>query len=174
MIHELYERAAVFHGHKCPGLAIGVRAAAEAKRILEIEDIQDKELYCVAENSACYIDGIQALLGCTFGKGNLICRYTGKTAFTFYHGSAGKSLRLVMRELDFSGDRDAMTEYILTAPLSKVFDLGKPRFELPPRQKRGQSIKCALCGEPTEEHMMRVKNGQIVCADCAEQAAGHI
>ena len=29
-IHELFEAAGNLHGHLCPGLAIGVRAAAEA------------------------------------------------------------------------------------------------------------------------------------------------
>lgn len=168
MIHELYEKAAELHGHKCPGLAIGVRAAVEAKRILEIENIQDKNLYCAAENSACYIDGIQALIGCTFGKGNLIYRYTGKSAFTFYHNSAGKSIRMVMRDLDFSGDRSAMTEYILTAPLEEVFDIGEPRFALPQGPVHSPGIKCSVCGEKAEEHTMRVKDGQIVCIDCAE------
>ena len=32
-IHELYLKAGELHGHYCPGLAIGVRAGAEALRI---------------------------------------------------------------------------------------------------------------------------------------------
>ena len=35
MIHELYRKAGELHGHTCPGLAIGVRAALEALRILD-------------------------------------------------------------------------------------------------------------------------------------------
>ena len=33
MIKELYEKAGELHGHYCPGLAIGVRAAAAASAI---------------------------------------------------------------------------------------------------------------------------------------------
>ena len=44
MIRKQYEEAARFHGHACPGLAIGVRAAAEALRLLEITE-RDDEYY---------------------------------------------------------------------------------------------------------------------------------
>ena len=37
MIKELYEKAGELHGHYCPGLAIGVRAAAAALDILSPE-----------------------------------------------------------------------------------------------------------------------------------------
>lgn len=165
MIHALYEQAALLHGHKCPGLAIGVRAAVEGMRLLEIQDIQDKDWFCVAENRACYLDGIQAVAGCTFGKGNLIYRPTGKTAFSFYHN--GRAVRLVMRELDFSGDRDAMTEYILTAPFSQLFLAGQPLAALPEREAHSPRLACSVCGETAEEHAMRVKDGKPVCIDCA-------
>ena len=33
-IHEYYKQAGKFHGHWCPGLAIGVRAAWEAGKAL--------------------------------------------------------------------------------------------------------------------------------------------
>lgn len=36
-IHELFEAAGNLHGHLCPGLAIGVRAAAEAGGLLHGE-----------------------------------------------------------------------------------------------------------------------------------------
>ena len=43
-IHELFEAAGNLHGHLCPGLAIGVRAAAEAGGLLH------GELRCAAGN----------------------------------------------------------------------------------------------------------------------------
>ncbi len=167
MIHESYEKAALLHGHKCPGLAIGVRAAAEALRILEIDNIQRKDIYCVAESQACYLDGIQSLTGCTVGKGNLIYRPTGKTVFNFFLTDTGESLRLAMKELDFQGDRAAQTEYILTAPFEEIFKQGRPAFPAPERKIKGGSTFCALCGEKAEECFMRVKDGKPVCADCA-------
>lgn len=118
MIHELYESAAVIHGHKCPGLAIGVRAAAEAKRILEAPG---ESLSCVAEKNACFIDGIRSVAGCTEKKGRLSFNITGKVAFTFTNNASGKTVRL-----DFVGNkpglsREEQIEYILTAPLDEIF-----------------------------------------------------
>lgn len=166
-IDEAYEYAAVLHGHKCPGLAIGVRAAEEAKRILEITDIQDKGLYCVAENSACHLDGIQALIGCTAGKGNLIMHPTGKTAFSFYHTNAGKSVRMVMKSFPHAGDRSAQTKFILHAPLDEVFSIGEARFVIPPGKPRSGNVTCSVCGESMDENHAKYIDGKPVCADCA-------
>lgn len=118
MIHELYESAAVIHGHKCPGLAIGVRAAAEAKRILEAPG---ESLSCVAEKNACFIDGIRSVAGCTEKNGRLSFNITGKVAFTFTNNASGKTVRL-----DFVGNkpglsREEQIECILTAPLDEIF-----------------------------------------------------
>ena len=66
MIKELFKKAGELHGHYCPGLAIGVRASVEALRILEPEK-KSHNLYCIAENRACYLDGIQAVFGATLG-----------------------------------------------------------------------------------------------------------
>lgn len=167
-IFSRFAQAAEFHGHQCPGLAIGVRAAVEGLRLLEIPDIQDKNLYCVAESMACYIDGIQAIAGCTFGKGNLIYRPTGKCAFNFYHTESGRSVRLLWKKTAFAGDKNARIAHILTAPLDEVFAVGKPRAQLPARQGHTPELVCSLCGEAAEEHMMRIKDGKPVCPDCVE------
>ena len=93
MIHELYQKAGELHGHYCPGLAIGVRAAFEALRILKVENIHSHSLYCIAESRACFQDGIQVVFGTTLGNGNLELRDRGKTAFNFYDRAKGKNVR---------------------------------------------------------------------------------
>ena len=89
----LVRKAIDFHGHWCPGLAIGVRAAQWA--LQEMGKAPDEEIVAVVETDMCGVDAIQALMGCTFGKGNLIHRDYGKTAFAFYRRRDGKSVRLV-------------------------------------------------------------------------------
>ena len=92
---SLYKKCVDFHGHSCGGLLIGFRAALCAMEQFGIsEPSPDEELVCIAENDACGIDAIQALLGCTAGKGNLILRLRGKQAFTFYDRTKNKSLRI--------------------------------------------------------------------------------
>ena len=54
-IHEYYRQAGNFHGHWCPGLAIGVRAAFEAGQALgtQMAD-RHNHIQCLAESSACW------------------------------------------------------------------------------------------------------------------------
>ena len=84
-----------FHGHWCPGLAIGIRAAEWALK--EMGKAPDEEIVAVVETDMCGVDAIQYLTGCTFGKGNLIHKDYGKNAFTFYRRRDGKAMRLVLR-----------------------------------------------------------------------------
>lgn len=85
---EYWQRAVAFHGHECPGLAIGFKAVEGVIAEFGLDASQlpaiDEELVCITENDACCVDAIQSLLGCTFGKANLIPRLHGKMAFSFY------------------------------------------------------------------------------------------
>lgn len=168
MIHELYQKAGELHGHYCPGLAIGVRAAFEALRILNVKE-KGTGLYCIAESRACYIDGIQMVYGVSWGKGNLEIRDRGKTAFNFYDRSTGRSVRLLDKDWPKGLSKPEMIEYLLTAPFEQVFDLTEVRFEAPPDTfKRYKTRKCPHCGEDCREPFLRVVDGEIVCSDCAE------
>ena len=64
----LWDRAVDFHGHACPGLTIGYRAALYAAELLELDFSEDEDVVCVSENDACGVDAIQAVLGCSIGK----------------------------------------------------------------------------------------------------------
>ena len=94
----LWEKAKEFHGHECGGLTIGYKAALYAIELLGIQFSDDEQIVCVTENDACGVDAIQAILGCSVGKGNLLFRLRGKQAFSFYNRETGKAVRLVLRE----------------------------------------------------------------------------
>ncbi|MGV8175712.1 MAG: FmdE family protein [Methanothrix sp.] len=49
-------RAVEFHGHLCPGLAIGYRIARYVKK--HHPRSEDEELVCIAENNSCSVDAI--------------------------------------------------------------------------------------------------------------------
>ena len=65
------KKATMFHGHLCPGIAIGVLAA---KYALEhgFEHSLDEELLTIVEIDNCSADALQALLCTTYGMANLI------------------------------------------------------------------------------------------------------
>ncbi len=92
-----YEDAVAFHGHSCPGLALGFRAAKHALSALHAERSEDEDLVAIVENDACGVDAVQAITGCSVGKGNLILRDLGKHAYTFINRKTGSAIRLVQR-----------------------------------------------------------------------------
>ena len=167
-IHEAFREAGKLHGHYCPGLAIGVRAACEAEDILGIDCRGRKDLYCIYESSACYLDGIQWVFNTSLGKGNIISHPTGKTAFSFYDSVTGKSVRMYLRPAKNEMSREALQEHILTAPLEELFEVGETRLPCPERS-HGSSVKavCPICGETAAEDKMVMRDGRLLCADCA-------
>jgi len=68
MDSDQVRQAIDFHGHWCPGLAIGVRAAEWA--LQEMGRAPDEEIVAVVETDMCGVDAVQALVGCT-QSGNL-------------------------------------------------------------------------------------------------------
>ena len=126
-----WEKAVEFHGHSCPGLAIGFKAAQAAREKMGLTFSADEEFVCVTENDACGVDAIQVLTGCSLGKGNLLYRGTGKMAFSFFNRKNGESLRMIVKPWAREMSREERQEYILKAPAEDIFDFMRPSFFLP-------------------------------------------
>ncbi|AET66186.1 formylmethanofuran dehydrogenase subunit E [Desulfosporosinus orientis DSM 765] len=161
-----WERVAEFHGHECPGLAIGFKACEAAIRKMGIRFSADEEIVCVTENDACGVDAIQVLTGCTFGKGNLLYKGTGKIAYSFFNRSNGEKLRMVIKPLNDTMDRQQRQDYILSSPIDELFNFSEPTFDLPEKAKIFTTIICEHCGEGAPEHKIRINDGKKVCLDC--------
>jgi len=190
-----YEDAVAFHGHSCPGLALGYRAAKHALTALHAERSGDEDLVAIVENDACGVDAVQALAGCSVGKGNLILRDLGKHAYTFINRKTGTAIRLVQRPeplieridpvasalrgkvmtgkatpdetKEFHERQAGVIEKILAIPFGELFIEKEARSEIPERARISGSVQCAVCGEMVAEHRARIKNGKIVCIPCA-------
>ena len=61
----IWEKCVAFHGHQCPGLALGARLCEYVQEHLKLRFSEDEQLVCIAETDACPGDAIQAILGCT-------------------------------------------------------------------------------------------------------------
>ena len=192
---EMIQKTVAFHGHMCPGLAIGIRAAEVALRDIG-PHAHDEEVVAVVETDMCGVDAIQSLTGCTFGKGNLIHLDYGKNAFTFYRRSDGKGIRLVTRLEAFAepdpewealrerlGDADltpeerkrfwelhaARSRQILDIPLDELFELKKPQGEIPRHARVMDSVACESCSEQVMETRTRRFEGKTLCIPCFHQ-----
>ncbi len=172
---DLWRKAVAFHGHECPGLAIGFKAveAVVGEFGLRIDRLPavDEELVCVTENDACGVDAIQALLGCTYGKANLIPLLRGKMAFSFYvrddTSQTVRSMRFYLRP-DLRGDmsREEYQAHLLATPYAELFEIGEAACDLPEPARHFISLPCSVCGESTAEYALRLQEGRPVCLDC--------
>ena len=189
-----FKRCQDFHGHVCPGLAIGYRASKIALSWLEEKRSLDEELVTVVENDACCVDAVQVLTGCTFGKGNFIYKDHGKMVFTFFSRQTGQGVRLSMvsgalapdkRHLElidkmrdgtateedqkeFEGLHGLRTSQILEKPSEALFKVEPTTVALPPKAKIEQSQPCAKCGEPVMPSKMERSGGEMICRGCLE------
>lgn len=96
-LEGLLRSAEAIHGHRCPYLAVGVKAGQYALAALDREGHGLEEVVAIVEGNNCFTDGIQVVTGCTFGNNRLIFKDLGKTAVTVARRQDGTAVRLVMR-----------------------------------------------------------------------------
>lgn len=169
---ELWQKTIKFHGHACPGLAIGYRLSLEGARFMDLNGrSHDEEIVCISETDACGIDAVQVLLGCSMGKGNLLLRLRGKSAMTFLHRPSKKACRVVwkLQPQTSSLGREEKIHLFLTAPREECCTLSPVPYPSIPEAIISPSVPCASCGEMTAEHMMRLVRGKQLCLDCVPQ-----
>ena len=162
---KLIDKTIEFHGHNCPGLTIGIRVAELARQELDIH--QTPNVVCVTETDMCGVDAIQFLTGCSFGKGNLIHRDFGKSAFTFFNRDTGKGFRAVFQNhIARDEDRARRIQLLLEADLDTLFKVEK--MDAPPVRPARilKSIECGSCGEMTMESRIRLFDGKNLCSPC--------
>jgi formylmethanofuran dehydrogenase subunit E len=170
-----YSEIIRFHGHTCPGLAIGYRLASAALEALNAVRSADEEIVAIVENDACGVDAVQCLTGCTFGKGNLKFRDYGKQVYTLYSRPTGKGVRVVYHGNGIPAalheNRSELADYILQAPDGNLFSLTHVSIEEPEPARIRKSASCARCRESVMETRLQTVNGQLFCIPCAESQA---
>jgi formylmethanofuran dehydrogenase subunit E len=173
-----YEELIAFHGHSCPGLAIGYRMTKAALFFLGVKRAYDEELVAIVENDACGVDAVQYLSGCTFGKGNLVFKDYGKRVYTFFSRRSGRGVRVLYDSGSIpetiSADRDRHRDWILSAPEDKILSLREVFIEEPERASVRESVRCDRCGEHVMATRTRQKNGVTLCIPCAQEEAGRL
>jgi formylmethanofuran dehydrogenase subunit E len=174
MMAATYEDAVRFHGHSCPGLAIGYRMTVAGLAALEAGKATDEDLVAIVENDACGVDAVQVVAGCSFGKGNLIFRDVGKHVYTFFSRATGRGVRVLGHRRGMpeglEDDREGRTRWILTAPEAEVVSCREATVDEPPTARVFHSALCASCGEPVMETRLREVDGRLVCIPCAERS----
>ncbi len=193
---EWLEFGQKFHGHKCPAMPMGLRVGAAALNKLGMERAKDGQVIALVdlgENhcATCYADGLQVILGTTFGKGNLIRTHKGKWAVTVIDKSTGKAVRitpiaeamLANKQTSFFKDYrekgipashvpdetvDPLVLRVMTSPEEKLIEIsGVFKYDLEEHPHSFNSFVCEECGEMTVMEYGKIKFDKKVCMDCA-------
>ncbi|WP_419786231.1 FmdE family protein [Pseudodesulfovibrio sp.] len=190
---DIINSTIAYHGHICPGLSIGIRAAELGMR--EVGDPATIQMVAVSETDMCGVDAIQFITGCTLGKGNFIHRDYGKMAFSFFNRETGKGIRAVLTpnrstlfrefreltskeakgQLDEQGKqtvqelRPRLQKEIMQLELEDLFDVAPLETGLPRPPQVLESLVCTNCGEATMESRTRRMGGKTYCIPCFEK-----
>ena len=193
---EWLEFGQKFHGHKCPAMPMGLRVGAAAMNALGVERAKDGQLIAFVDLgddhcATCYGDGLQVIMGTTFGKGNLKKTHKGKWAVTVVDRATGKAVRVTPKAEAMLNNKKSkfFTDYrmlgkpasivpaevvdplingVMNAPaemlmnISEVFD-----YKLEPKKDSFDGFVCEECGEMTVQEYGRSKGDKKVCMDCA-------
>lgn len=170
-VHAAAQQAAEFHGHMCPGLAIGVRAAEVALSHIGPHST-DEEVVAVVETDY------------------------GKNAFTFYRRSDARALRIASRpqawgprdpqrealsrrvragegsvedDQAFEAMQHERSEAILDAPVEQLFSIEPIDGPVPRKARIHASLNCDRCGEQAMETRVRHFGGHTLCMPCFER-----
>jgi formylmethanofuran dehydrogenase subunit E len=188
-----FDTAVKFHGHACPGLSIGYRVALLADNHFK-DWSKDEELVAIVENKSCAVDAIQAINGCTYGKGNLIFKDYIKHVYTYHKRGEKKALRISLKPdalppdekhaalfakvmagatslvevEEFQASHAAKSQRILEMSEEELFWVREVEIESPEKAKVYPTLICSKCGEGFMETLGRVRDGKIVCIPCFE------
>ena len=190
-----FTKCVQFHGHTCPGLAIGFQAGKTIMKRLGVRKAPDEELLAIVETDACGTDAIQVMTGCTFGKGNLIFKNYGKHAFSLMDRGKGKGIRVCLLPDVFESDQEYVSlskkvqsdeasaketerfrqlqqdrvQKILEADPESLFKIEEISPDIPAKARIMESKICDICGEPTKIDLLRRMNGKKICIPCSQQ-----
>ncbi|MBC7124638.1 MAG: FmdE family protein [Tenuifilum sp.] len=187
-----------FHGHKCPAMPMGLRVGAAAMNALGVERAKDGQLIALVDLgddhcATCYADGLQVILGATFGKGNIKKTHKGKWAVTVIDKATGRAVRvtpkaeamLANKQTSFFKDYrekgipaskvpdlvvDPLVNNVMNAPDEKLINISEVfQYDLKEHPHSFNSFVCEECGEMTVMEYGRIKGDKKVCIDCANK-----
>lgn len=108
---------------------MGLRVGAAAMNALGVERAKDGQIIALVDLgdnhcATCYADGLQVIMGTTFGKGNIQKTHQGKWAATVIDKSSGRAVRITPKA-------EAMLANKQTSFFKDYREIGKPASIVP-------------------------------------------
>lgn len=108
------------------------------------------------------------MLGCSVGKGNLLFRMRGKSAYSFYNRKTGKAVRLVLKPGPKGMIKAESFAYMQAREPEELFEVKEATIRLPEKARLFDSYVCDCCGETAGANWIRLAGDRKLCLDCYE------
>jgi len=185
---QILEKSMQDHDHLCPRQILGARIGLAGMKALNFtEPPQKKELLIISETDGCFVDGVIAATGCTVGHRTLRVEDYGKVAVTFVDIRTGYAVRITPR-LDI---RERASAYIPNEPrhyfaqmqayqsmpdeeMFNVQEVGLGVSIEKITSRPGMRINCDVCGEEIINEREILRDGSILCQNCAGHGYYHL
>ena len=185
-----------YHGHLCPELVVGYRAALIAREELGLTRQNAHRFFVLAENMSSAVDAVQYLTGCTVGNQNFCAYDQGKHVYYFAEAREGEepwpALRVALvgellcgacheetaRRMaageaapeEVRAYRETVNravQALLEAPDEELFRKTRVQLRRLPRPLPRDYVRCRACGEVViRERAVEGEEG-FVCQPCA-------
>lgn len=179
-IERYLETSAEEHNRLCPRQVLGVRTALGGARALGMDvPREDKELLVIVETDGCFVDGVQAVTGCTVGHRTLRVEDYGKVAATFIRVETGDAVRVFpqldvrQKAFDYAPERErryfAQLEGYQVMPDSELLSIRPVKLATPLEEivsRPGVRVNCDLCGEEIINEREISHDGLTLCQAC--------
>jgi len=182
-IEHLLELSSRDHSHLCPRQILGVRIGLAGMHALGfVEPPAKKELFVIGETDGCFVDGIIAATGCTFGHRTLRVEDYGKVAATFVDVKTGRAFRVAPR-LDireraciFSPEESrhyfAQMKAYQTMLDEEMLNIREVALNISIEKiisRPGMRVNCAVCGEEIMNEREVRQHRLTLCKPCAHE-----
>lgn len=186
-----------FHGHRCPAMPMGFRAALAAMEKLGVERAKDGQLVALIELgenhcATCFADGVQAATGCTLGKGNIQKLNYGKWGLTLIDKKNQRAVRVApkteamqkSKESEFMRRRksgipasqvpaeiaDPLVEFVTGAEDEDILNIGEIQdYQWKDTPHTFEGFVCESCGEMTVEGYGHSVGDKKMCQPCYDK-----
>ncbi|MCO5386751.1 formylmethanofuran dehydrogenase subunit E family protein [Desulfosporosinus sp.] len=91
-----WEQVIEFHGHTCPGIALGYRLAQIANRELGISATLDSGISVTAYTHSCALDAFQIINRATYGRKNLLVEEKKLHVYHFQNVDMSKKILITV------------------------------------------------------------------------------
>jgi formylmethanofuran dehydrogenase subunit E len=171
-------------GRLCPRQVLGVRMGLAGAAALGLEiPVRNKRLLVISETDGCFVDGLEAVTGCSVGHRTLRVQDYGKVAATFVDTIEHTALRFSpqpdVRERAFSYAPEQQKHYFAQLygyqrmPTEELFScqpviLRTPITDLVSRP--GLRLNCQECGEEIINERQVWVGERCLCRACAGES----